>query len=332
MSGRFDDRLGRDLAHIADRAVPSPDAWDRLRLRLEQPDSRPDGQARVDSPATAVTAVPTVTDHAAPPRRHGLLRWVAGAAAGVAALVGVGTLAIGGVDSSTDVGIPPSALQVLTSEEARAVEEFVVAVNEGRPERAVAVFGPGARFGSTLLNTTDAVVPIEGNERPIGDLLRFLTDRGVELTITECVPAGLDPAQCRGRYADEVVTSVDGYVSGSAQGFTLRLDIAADGQGLSLLELVPTLPRGVVGGHQNGLCRQPCKPTPWVTSSGYLALLDWLDATHPEDRAALMDDTPAYPDPAGDGMVRGAFPDMSHDTAELWDTRVAEWLDDGDRG
>lgn len=115
----------------------------------------------------------------------------------------------------------------------------------------------------------------------------------------------------------------------------LSLILATDGaETFSLLRFTVEPAAGIIGGYTQSIggCVEPCRPTPWVNSAGYLGFLGWIDATYPDERALLMDDNIAYSifapgrDIDGD-LVFGAFPRLTPDANDLWIVRVAEWVE-----
>jgi ketosteroid isomerase-like protein len=102
---RVEDRLRRDLRQIADRATPSPTAWEAIRTRIDS-----------QEPAEEMEIIMLTDDQ--PTNRRWLAVGLAAAAAIVALVVGV---AIATRDDDTEVSTAPSATEVSTAPSATEV-------------------------------------------------------------------------------------------------------------------------------------------------------------------------------------------------------------------
>ena len=86
---RFDDRLKQDLGHIADRATPSPDAWEAIQTRIAE---------HAEQPEMEITMLDTNPNL---PRRVRPSTWILSAAAAVLLVVVGGIFALRGNDENS---------------------------------------------------------------------------------------------------------------------------------------------------------------------------------------------------------------------------------------
>jgi ketosteroid isomerase-like protein len=138
---RVEDRLRRDLRQIADRAAPSPTAWDAIRSRIDSQD-----------PAEETEVIMLTEEQ--PTRRRWLVPGLAAAAAAIAIVVGVTIFA---QDDETEVSTATDATEVSVASDASAAEVFdayIAAFNADDLDAVMALFADDA----VVLND-----PVTGN-------------------------------------------------------------------------------------------------------------------------------------------------------------------------
>jgi len=349
---RFDDRLEHDLGHIADKATPSPTAWDAIQSRIADQADQPEMEIIMLQPDPLKTRRPAT--------------WVLAAAAVVVIVAGLSFVLFNDdienvkvTDITTEVPAPttlpptseppaptttsPTSVPETTlarppafdigDDERALVEAFIANVNAGDVEAVVSLLGVDAEFGSTMIDMNRSALPVAELGDRIAALFSFLDDLNAQITIDSCTTAG-ETTFCYGEYTDDVVAQVAGLTGNPRCGdCTLTLTISTDGpDAFSELRVNPAPGVGVVGGYTRSIggCPNPCRPTPWVQAAGYLEFLAWIDVMYPAERTLLMDDNVAYPiwAPGTDvdgNLVIGAFPRFTPEANALWIERVAEW-------
>jgi len=348
---RFNERLEQDLGQIADKATPSPTAWDAIQSRIAEQADQPEMEIIMLQPDPLKTRRPAT--------------WVLAAAAAVVVIVaGLSFVLFNDdpdtvrvTDTTTEVPTPttvPSTSEPLAptttsptsgpgttlaqppafdigDDERALVEAFVAYVNAGDVEAVVSLLGADAEFGSTLIDMNRSALPVAELGDRIAGLFSFLDDLNAQISIDSCTTAG-ETTFCFGEYTDDVVEQVAGLRTNPGCGdCTLTLTISTDGpDAFSVLRVNPAPEFGVVGGFTESIggCVEPCRPTPWVQAAGYLEFLAWIDEVYPDERALLMDDNIAYPIVTGPDegtVVIGAFPRFTPEANALWVERIAEW-------
>lgn len=344
---RFDQRLEQDLGHIADKATPSPTAWESIQSRIADQADEPEMEIIMLQPD--------------PPKTVSRSTWVLTAAAAVVFIVGGVIFALQSDDDTSsilltdtttvptpDTAVPPTTASIGATTQVTepptptsvpdylvgdprkgAIDSFVAAFNAGDAEAISAMLTPEAEFGSTMLLLSRSVVPVsELDDQVLNGFLRFLADRHAELSITTCEAQG-EQIACFGRYSDDVTSALPDPPRYDTEPI-VHFGVDADDR-LTFLNLTPNPPAGLIGGYTGGppgSCRQPCSPNPWVTAAGYTEFLAWLDATYPDERAVLMDDNLAYvtrENPTEEDFVYGSYPRF--EARDLWTQRVDEWLE-----
>jgi hypothetical protein len=153
---RVEDRLRRDLHQIADRAAPSPTAWDAIRSRIDS-----------QEPAEE-TEIIMLTEDRPTTRRRRLVLGLAAAAAAVAVIVGVTLVA---QDDETEVTTASDATQVTTASDATQVSTASDVTPADVLDAYIAAFNADDLDAVMALFADDAVVlndPVTGTLRAEG--------------------------------------------------------------------------------------------------------------------------------------------------------------------
>lgn len=116
---RFDERLERDLGHIADRATPSPTAWEAIQSRIAE---------QVDEPEMEIIMLEKAPP---PPRRIGL--WIMSAAAALLLVVGGIVLLTRDDDEPASVFVGQDELPEETVDESPAPPESADPAGDEEP-------------------------------------------------------------------------------------------------------------------------------------------------------------------------------------------------------
>jgi ketosteroid isomerase-like protein len=175
---RVEDRLRRDLRQIADRAAPSPTAWDTIRSRIDSQDP------------TEETEIIMLTEDPPTTRRRWLLPGLAAAAAAIAIIVGVTIFA---QDDETAVTTASDATQLSTASDASPADvydAYIAAFNADDLDAVMALFADDAVVlndpvtGNMVAQGTDEIRQVQEAEISLGQYYEVLSVESAGNTVT----------------------------------------------------------------------------------------------------------------------------------------------------
>jgi ketosteroid isomerase-like protein len=184
---RLEDRVRRDLGQIADRATPSPTAWEAIRTRIDS-----------QEPAEE-TEIIMLTDDQPTTRRRWLTVGLAAAAAVVAVVVAVAIVTsdddteVSTVTSATEVSTAPSATEVSTAPSATPEEvlaAYIAAFNADDLDAVMALFADDAVVlndpvtSRAVAQGIDEVREVQDAEMSLGESYEVLSVDSADNAVT----------------------------------------------------------------------------------------------------------------------------------------------------
>ncbi len=152
---KFTDRLENDLGQIADRASPSPTAWQSIQQRMAEPDTEQETEIIM------LTAEPEIDEEVAERKRN----WLLAAAAVVVLAIGVGVLLSTGGDDGLVVADEPTEEQTTVTTVEPTTTDAPTTQPEGIVEAQILLPGLPLKAGpveTDLLGTTMTFEAQEG--------------------------------------------------------------------------------------------------------------------------------------------------------------------------
>ncbi|MGI9610653.1 MAG: hypothetical protein ACR2NL_10220 [Acidimicrobiia bacterium] len=288
---RFDDRLEQDLSHIADRATPSPTAWEAIQSRIAE---------HADEPEMEIIML----DKNRLETTRSKKGWMLSAAAALIVIVGgaialtqlrdTDSLDVTGpttteVPTTTATEVPSTAANPADDAALTVAESYITARNTYDGSAVLALLADDAFIRDDLQRGGD------GNFLGLDELdFAFNADfdrvTGVQLTDTECATGSPDRVRCTYTWENAWSQALgDDRYTGNSFVFDI-----AEGQ---IEGLTNTFAQGPVDGFENHISE---------------TTLVWVQTNHPDDRSTMY---------AGNGLVQ-----TSAESLGLWERYTEEFV------